>query len=281
MKKENIKARRNISFASDWFDMRFGVWFLHDNEAKKLKELICERKIRSNPESFSYRIINHWQEYGLIEDKRPDGKGWRKFSVSDIVWLHILTELRKFGYSIENLKKVKKEMELLTDSKHKISEKALLDFYILHAMGTSEPVYLLAFQNGEALLFTKQELELAQMIGTIDGNYISINISELAANVFPKSMKRPDYYNNLNLNEQEEELVEFVRTSNVHRISVELKNGAIVSMDGVIKEEVGSRLSDLLKLDKFQEITIKSHKGSITKVERKIKRRPSQRDNSN
>ena len=273
-------GRKNFHVASDWFDLRFLCWFLPDDEAKPFKEHVNAKKIRTNPKDFSYRIINHWQEYGLIEDSRPDGKGWRKFSITDVIWLHILTELRKFGFSIENLKKVKSEMELYKDTVHGISEKPLLDFYIIQAMQSDSAVYLLVFQNGESLPCTKHELQVAQMIGTIESNYISINISELLCKVFVKPEKRPKYFDDFVLDKSETELIETVRNTDVQSVSVTLKDGAIVEMEGVIEEEANTSIADLLKMNKFQEITIKEHKGKVTKIERKFKTRPSQRDNT-
>ena len=171
-------------------------------------------------------------------------------------------------------------MELYKDTVHGISEKPLLDFYIIQAMQSDSPVYLLIFKNGEALPCTKHELQVAQMIGTIESNYISINISELLRKVFVKPEKRPKYFDDFVLDKSETELIETVRNTDVQSVSVTLKDGAIVEMEGVIEEEANTSIADLLKMNKFQEITIKEHKGKVTKIERKFKTRPSQRDNT-
>lgn len=269
-----MTTRRNFLTASDGFDERFIVWFLHNPEAREPKQFVSEKGSRPNLDEFSYRIINHWQENGLIEDERTRPKGWRKFSISDIVWLHILNELRNFGYSIDNLKKVKEELEYYKDEEHKISQRPLLDYYLLHAMMNKEPVFLLAFQNGEALVAFKHEIELALSTNTIDGNYISISINELIAKVFPNTKHKVNYFNDLNLKKPELELLNTIRDSKVKSVQLKTRNGTIVSMDSLVEEDIDTKVGALLNMAKFQRIVLEEHNGKVTKIERTIKQRP-------
>ena len=66
-----------------------------------------EQYLRLDNEDFSYRIINHWEKNGLLLNARPDGKGWRRYSIIDVIWINIMGALRDFGYSIEALKKLR------------------------------------------------------------------------------------------------------------------------------------------------------------------------------
>ncbi len=53
--------------------------------------ILNEKKYAIKDTDASYRSINHWSSLGLLDDVREDNnKGWRKFSIIDIVWLRIL-----------------------------------------------------------------------------------------------------------------------------------------------------------------------------------------------
>jgi DNA-binding transcriptional MerR regulator len=266
--------RRNFKVASDALDIRYYGWFLVNEESIKFKSLVSQKKHRLADDRFSSRIINHWQKEGLIDDNRPNGKGWRKYSLSDIVWIHVISEIRDFGLSIDKLLKVKTEIERETDSNHNISERPLFDYYLLTAMLDKVPVYLHVFKDGEALFFTRNELEIAQQIGTIEGSYLTINLHKILNKVYDKEMNKPDYFTPLPLEEGEKELLDSLRRGGIESVQIDLKDGAIVSMTDIITESKDSRIVDLLSMNNFQEIVIKQHQGEVTRIERKIKTRP-------
>jgi len=57
--------------------------------------------------SISSRMLNHWEELNLIDNNRENGKGWRKFSILDSVWMEIIVELRNFGFPNDKILNVK------------------------------------------------------------------------------------------------------------------------------------------------------------------------------
>ena len=266
--------RKNYKVASDAFDFRFFEWFLGDDKSVKFKEAVCEKKHRLSDNKFTSRIINHWEKEGLFDDDRPKGKGWRKYSLSDVAWLHVISEIRSFGLSLETIQKVKKEIEGGKDSKHNLSQRPLFDYYLLTAMLDEVPVYLHVFREGEALFFTRIELELAQELGTLEGSYLTINMHKILNKVYSKEVKKPRYFTPIPLEQGEKELLKTLKKGGVQSIQIDLKDGVIVSMTDVVSEPKDSRIVDLLSMSNFQEITIKQHKGKVTKIERKIKTRP-------
>jgi len=52
----------------------------------------------------------------LITSNRPDDKGWRRYSLIDVVWLNIIKELRRFGYPLDQILKVKKNISRKSDN---------------------------------------------------------------------------------------------------------------------------------------------------------------------
>ncbi len=57
-----------------------------------------------------YSDFQNWERYGILfKDKdAPEGK-WNKLNYIEYFWLHIVSELRSFGFSYETIKKIKNE----------------------------------------------------------------------------------------------------------------------------------------------------------------------------
>lgn len=70
----------------------------NDAKFEAAKECI-EPKYGLDAQPFSYRSLNYLQENGLLNDYRNDKKGWRKFSLVDCFYLHILHQLRMLDIS--------------------------------------------------------------------------------------------------------------------------------------------------------------------------------------
>ena len=277
MAKLEYDLPKNFKVASDGFDMHFLVWFLHDEESKKFKQHVSQEGLRLNSEDISYRIINHWEKEGLLEDNRDNGKGWRKYSISDILWIQVINELRKFGLTIEDIRKVKAYLESAKDLNHKISKRPLFDYYLLHSMAKDDPTYLLVFSDGDSLLFTKHELEVAKALNTIEGSHITVDLFHLIKKAFKKRLGGfGPYVSPLPLSEEQKLVLEHLKDESLKSITIQLDKGTVVMLEGEFDEDTNVRLSELLKAAPFQEIQIKQHKGKITSVKRKVKSQPKQ-----
>ena len=113
---------------------------LNDNQLEEFDSFVCsqeqmqdylkEKKFKQRNSEISYRILNHWEKLGLIDNDRPQGKGWRKFSVIDIVWMEIIKELRNFGYSNDKILTVKRDLINRAESGI-ISKNILFIYYCL------------------------------------------------------------------------------------------------------------------------------------------------------
>lgn len=84
----------------------------------ELKELVDDlfgkkkysiKDVESSHESSSqkYRTINHWSQKGLINQHQEDTGKWHKFTFIDLFEMLIYEELRKIGFPLEKLLKVK------------------------------------------------------------------------------------------------------------------------------------------------------------------------------
>ena len=184
-----IESRNNIFPASDWFDINFFGSFL--NSKSDSKKSLSDQIHKIGEEKLSSRVLNHWYEVGILKDDRPDGKGWKKFSISELIWIKIVVKLRSFGLDLARIRKVKEEIDFY-NSKENISKCPLLDFHILLALGTSIPVKLIVFESGEATVKRQIEIDMANQMGMITEDYISIDLNKLVEKFFKKK-EQTDY----------------------------------------------------------------------------------------
>lgn len=73
----------------------------------KLVNLISEEGLSIKNTSSTYKVINDWTRLGIIEDRRHELKQWRKFSLIDLIWIRIVSELRSIKYPLNKIKELK------------------------------------------------------------------------------------------------------------------------------------------------------------------------------
>src|SRR4051812_8400688 len=71
-----------------------------------LYELITDKRLRVKDTGINYRVINHWDNKGLIRFGRNSKEGDRKFSFADFIWIKVVNELRSFGVQLPIIKKL-------------------------------------------------------------------------------------------------------------------------------------------------------------------------------
>jgi len=264
--------RKKFLVTSDTEFIRFLNYF--DDRNSTLFKIINEKRNRLDKSKFTYRIINHWQKEGLISDDRPSGKGWRSYSLMDMVWLNVITELRKFGYSLEKIKLVKESLiSPLINHKEK-HQLPFLEVYVALALINKEPTYLLVFDNGEALPVTTKEMVNAIQFKTI-GNHIQISINNILQKIYPKKDLKPRFKTFIKLSDEEFELMALVRTGNYESITIKNKDGQIERLEATEHLKADERITELLKSGKFQNIEIKQQGGKVVCVKRTIKKKVS------
>ncbi|MFA5828331.1 MAG: hypothetical protein WC841_03170 [Candidatus Shapirobacteria bacterium] len=89
--------------------------FITDNLLAKASETIkkCnlgdifnQKKYTIADTPLSYRQANTLDKDKLLNDNRTGGKGWRKFSFKELVYIDIVLDLKKFGVKHEQLKQL-------------------------------------------------------------------------------------------------------------------------------------------------------------------------------
>lgn len=219
----NFKDRKNIFPASDWFDINFLVGFVHSDAS--LKKQFNEQTYKVEDERLSSRVLNHWYETGIITDDRPNGKGWKKFSFSEMVWIHIVFKLRSFGLDLKRIKGVKDQIDKY-NSLDKTSNCPLLDFYMMVAISSNIPVKLVVFESGEAEIVRQIDLDIANTIECISEDFISIDINKLLDKLLTKKNIKADYlsYNDIPKSALIKQIEESISADDIQSVTIRVKD---------------------------------------------------------
>jgi DNA-binding transcriptional MerR regulator len=258
--------QKNFIVRGDSFDFAFADYFSEERDF--IRKNFNAKVKRIDKKDFSYRIINHWEENGLLDADRGDGQGWRKFSLIDIVWLNIIVELRKFGVSIENIHKVKQRLNFLY-KEGDISSFHYLEFYTAQYLLTKQPTFLLVFNNFEVEIAVDSEIRISDELNTLD-NFIRVNLHTIIQGILPSKDLTPIYNDKIGLNDDELSLMLAIRTGAYKELVIKMKNGKINRIDKKV-ENPEKKIHQLLKQKTYDTITIIRENGKIIDVQQTVK----------
>ena len=250
--------KKNTFPGNDWFDLNFLGGFL--NSDLNIIKGFNEQKFTINEENISSRVLNHWYEKGIITDDRENEKSWKKFSVSELVWIRIVLKLRNFGLDLKRINQVKEQIHFFSNPKN-VSKCPLLDFYMLVAVSSTIPIKFIVFESGQAEIVRQQDIDMANQLQLISEDFISIDLNKLLDKLFNKKTIRADYFNYSKTN-IEKEIFNSFYLEEIKSFSVKITKGDkfLVKKDRITssKKEMESLLN---KLEYAEGSTIK--KGNI------------------
>ena len=167
----------------DWFQVNFLGCFLNLDMA--VKKGLNQRQYSLSEPSVTPRVLHHWYQTGIISDRRSDGKGWSKFSFTEVVWIKLIIRLREFGLSLYKIKIAKEDV-----SKYAAEDVGsmfpLLDFYLLYARSYKHSVSLKIFEDGHLLLGREAELQNAQLYQFNGKDFLTLSLNQVVKEVIRK-----------------------------------------------------------------------------------------------
>jgi len=266
----SVKSDIKIIPASDKINLLYASYY-YDEKSLKIRHWLNLRNKGLNINELSYRIINHWEKNGLVDVERGEnGKGWRKFSLMDALWISIIVELRKFGVSIENVKLIKKQLQS-NNSKYAHSVYPRLEFYTALFMKEREPIYILIFNDFTIQIATKTELEITQILGSV-ASHITIELRSLLLVVLNKPVIENKSEMTFELTNEELQLLLEIRTRNYKSIRIKMTDGIIKTLE-MEAEIVEDTIHKLLSQKNYDEITITREDGKIRNIKQVIKQK--------
>lgn len=160
--------------------------YLTTKEAEPISKMLNDRTKALKPNAGSYRQVNSWDQYGLIDVDR-DGSEWRKYSIIDAVWLNIIAELRVFAFSIDKIKITKTSLE---EGANKRSTMPFLEFCVFRVLMEKDQILILVFSDGSATPLSLEDYNRNIAGGKLK-NHIRIYLNDILLRQFEnnKNMK--------------------------------------------------------------------------------------------
>lgn len=219
----------------------------------------------------TYRIINHWSSEGLIDDDREeDSKQWRKLSIIDIVWIRVISEMRKFGLPLDKIKYAKKQ--LWYSPPYAEGKCPFFEWAVARVTCMKKETFIVVFADGNAYPISKESLDARNRCSFLD-SYISINLNNLVMDIF----KGRDFYPTATgyvLTEDELNLISDVRKGNYESIRIRMKGGQIELIEATESTNAQKRIIEILSEAAFQDILVKQRGGKITSIKRTVQKKP-------
>ena len=99
----------NVVLSPDIYEL-VGSFFDNEENEKVIAQLTQASRDKG-AETYSARVLNHWEKEGVIGDLRDGGRGWRKYSQLDRILIQLVQQLRAFGYPLVNIKQLKEAID--------------------------------------------------------------------------------------------------------------------------------------------------------------------------
>lgn len=205
------------------------LWKVLEKDPNILAKL-REKKYTAKDTDKTFRIINYWESVGLINNNRKSGsEGWRKFSMMDMVFMHILAKLREFDCAITKLLIVKKDLEkTLTLNNEKTGMTVLEYAYIRAVCGKNMGnTYFIITPDGHTDCTTQKDMLAMQELEELPEGYIFINFNQLLNTRIKlgKHIVAVHSENAFVLSEKEQAILKVLRTKKYRSITITPKEG--------------------------------------------------------
>ena len=172
----------------------------------------------------SYRLINHWESLGLLDDYRDaPGIGWRRFSFRDMMLIRIFSVMRSFGMNTKQLLKTKECLFL--EPKDTYNKFTVLDGIIFKivARGEKGHLHLIVDMDGIAVPMSLQSIDESREMHMFPEHYVSINLNELLYSCigdFADALYRPEYNQN-KPTQKEQNIINELRIKKTQKLTIE------------------------------------------------------------
>lgn len=256
-------------YRNEAFDIGFNSYYKNLG-TNKISQVLNNQERNIKFGTVTYRQLNSWDEQGLLPNTREGGKGWRKFSIMDAIWIKIIHELREFGFPLEKIKAAKESLSFMSDKCG--AAMPFLEFYTAFAIGSKMPVILLVFKDGVAIPANLTQYKIANQYLGVD-NHLQINLNELIQGLFPALDLKPQYLHEIPVTVQEAELLAFIRIAEYEKIEIRYSNGQISIIEGVERMNATMRISEIIKAQTYGEIKVINNDGKVTEVLRTTRKK--------
>lgn len=281
----------NIVNTSEYYELAIlNAYFIHPFLSIKTIFEASKQLSNNNKSEITYRKVNDWNTKGLFEDERTSNIQWRKYSIRTGVQLLLINDLKKFGYSNEQIKLIVKQV--IDDSadvfvKSRTFNYRYFDFYASTFYKRGINFFIMIDDNCNAFYLTEKDLALNIANGLKQfkpflvlpfSQYLSV----LAEYIFHSDNEKT-ITDELSLkeylpNSKEQKIIKTIRDDEIKHIKIEKKSNSksLLLRTTQIKNNTditNEELENLVKQDKYIKTTIgkgtgQSYNISIEKTEK-------------
>lgn len=198
----------------DAFDLNFAD-YQFDDKFQRVRELMNDRRFTVGETDVAYRVINHWDQSGVLPEGVKGDGGWRKFTLPEMVWLKAAVRMRDFGLSLDQIASAKDGA--MAWSK-KLEQYPHFEYYVAKAWFSGADPYILVTSEGEAEVATMAEIEAAKLfLDSFDVLLISLKAILKGMGVNTSEVKTM-----FALSDKEVELLSSIRMGNNNEIKAKI-----------------------------------------------------------
>ncbi|MFC1983624.1 hypothetical protein ACFLVO_01225 [Chloroflexota bacterium] len=249
--------------------------YLEKDGEMGISKSINKKSFRVSDTQMSYRQINVLGNDSLLDDKRRNTRQWRKFSFKELVYLLIISEVKKYGFKQEKLENLWNSFfkEVKGEKKDPIDTSGRTAEVVIGCILMGVEIILTIDSDGNIIFFDPINLIT---LGSKDRSYIHINVNSIVDQVITGMHKEPlpityslrGEHLRTSLTKKEEELLSIIRNREYSSVRVKKKDGdiAIVHAELIKDDSIQMSEVDILKTVEekdFVEVSITKRDGKV------------------
>lgn len=249
--------------------------FSEEEKWEKIRSIMRERKFTIRETMIPHRVMNHWVEKGLLPDGVKKTDGWRRFTSIEIAWLWIISSLRDFGMSLEDIARVKK-LVMPWDKNYETYQ--LLEYFFARAILSPVEAYVVVFKEKDdyvADIASSVQIELFKSFHEEPVDMLLISLKGIGKKMGYKNIPSPEILHSIS--DGEIEILEQVRSGAVKEFKTRLKNGKVSEIENVEvypNTDSSREIKRILEEERaFAEVTTKYADGKKQSLEVRRRRR--------
>jgi DNA-binding transcriptional MerR regulator len=271
----------------------------------KLYETITAERLSVRDTGINYRVINHWDEKGLIRFARNSKEGNRRFSFVDFIWIKVVNELREFGVGLPDIQKITADVyeplpieaffenieknlnildgyegneELIQFIKSGAYKEAKLPFefnflqlLIAEAIATRKPISILLFKNCEWFAFFKERAHLypEELIYKMEfASHLTVSITDIVFRFITEDELEP-YFNEIHIfTSGERQLLGYIKDGHYKKVIVNLKAKDAELLEIKKGDSTKEQLLKIIRLQHYKEFIVIDNKNNEIRIGR-------------
>ena len=147
---------------------------------------VKNRTLKETAKDKSYRIINYWTKTGLLDAREKGDLTWRKYSIIDAAFLHIICELRDLGIPTKEIERAKNVLYSAFPSNKNKLQITILEF--LFARVATEKnfgnLYLTFDKDSNYTFFSSADIKKTKLVELLPSASVIINLNRLLKHYF-------------------------------------------------------------------------------------------------